>query len=599
VRSCNEGYGEDALWESFLDTTDNAENDGRLRKYAPKELFSEAAIRADLASSTSKQPDIKKFGNVLWSVGVPGIGKKTLGRQLLECVLREQQSNESCYIFCFSMTEDILKYPREISLFEFLCLGSSMDYDRFHNSEQHIVNDILSTDDVYIIMDTLPRLPGINWDKVGKIFPETKRSAASFFRAILSNKLFPEAKKYIAMQIKEFCLLPYQYRPAFMVKVLGLGIEEQEKLRWRCCNSEDEAKLFKQMLIDYPELCVFLHNPSCCNALGKYCFSIYSKLNERQQSNRFYVLVSSLLSMLTDYCVADQNIRKLFSAFSCLCCVVLYDILARDPKSWHYAEHKFCKWYCEETGRTSAYRSEIGEKIVARSMEKILNVYISEEPKPCSYPPQYFYSSYSFMSGEWADIFSAFSLRFLLKTGFLERSIFELTQRHVESDILTLLFFSVDSCTQASLQQCLLPEMAEDDSKDERQKQLLIHLRKVAFQPTRITNAKDVFLKCRWARASQDREILDDLQRIVKSAPIELHGHITVSRACDIGYVLQSNGVGQKSEVFLGVEKQYIDCDKGSLGVLLEVLNPSASVAVSKDLLLQFTHTVNYCIFVP
>ena len=589
VKSWEEGYGEDALRKAYDDTNDNAENDQPLRKYAPEELFSEAARRADLACGRDRQPDIKTFGNVLWSVGVPGIGKKTLGRQLLECVLEEQQLNEFCYIFCISLTEDRLRTLRQLSLLQFLCLGVSIDYDKFRWAESIIENEILYTsDDVYIFVDTLPKLPPIIWDNVSEAYTANKMSAAFYLRAILSNEIFPKAKKYIAMQIKEFCLLPYRYRPAFLVKVLGLGNKEQKKLIMRCCNDQRDSMLFDKMLRNYSELSVFLHNPSCCKALATYCFSVFSKMTKHEQSNRFFVLVSSLICMLTDDNAAIRKAGKLYSAFSCLCRVAVTDILERFRVLSQYTKHKFCKWYCKETGETLAVRSESLEKIVFRSMEKFFNVYVEEKSNPLKRFPceRLIYSTYSYVSSEWTEVFSAFSLRFETGTSLFNKALLELTQRDAESNILNLLYFSFDSHIQDGFKYYLFPEIAEDYWGKEREKQMLVQLRKVAFQSSRITNVEGVFRKCRWARASQDREILDDLRRALTKAPVELHGRITASEINDIRYVVQhtDSAHGQRIEFVVGCGTNYAICVERSLGALLEALDPSALVVVSKDL---------------
>ena len=226
-------------------------------------LFIEAKRKAQQISEQycsteeAKEHFIKVHGNIVGVIGQAGCGKTTFSKMIVQSMLEERLWNLDLIFF--------IKF-RDI------------DYNKRTNLLDFLTNDCLP----YTATETKSLLEVVGYGKVGIIldgFDEAEitetfspkcsiydvTKAEVFIKNLLAGNILPEAKLLFTSRPKQIFELHEDYKPTFIVNILGLDDEAQKQICFDICEGE-EAK--KDKLFDYlntrPELKGYCFVPYLC-----------------------------------------------------------------------------------------------------------------------------------------------------------------------------------------------------------------------------------------------------------------------------------------------------------------------------------------------
>ncbi|CAK8693908.1 unnamed protein product [Clavelina lepadiformis] len=227
---------------------------------ANKTAKKDAEIRC--ANPQAKKEYVRIHGNTVGVSGQAGIGKTTLTKILTQKILKEGFLSEVKYIFYIALRD--VDFTAESNLLQFFTTSTGCEWDHSREShDRYLLNHLNESSDVIIIMDGLDEARMTSPDKLAPITSlHSKATAETFIKNLLCGKLLPRAKKFITSRPRQLYDLHPQCRPSFIVNVLGLNEESQEKICGQICDKDSEKVM--QRLDDNPDISSYCYIPVLC-----------------------------------------------------------------------------------------------------------------------------------------------------------------------------------------------------------------------------------------------------------------------------------------------------------------------------------------------
>ena len=248
------------------------------------ELFKKAHERAEEVakqqkiSDEAKQEQITRNGNFVGVIGHAGIGKTTFTKSLVKKVLPPNENVfdiEYVFYICF---RDI-NYEKPMNLLQFLTNDCCIWELENEECIEAFLLDLNKNERVLIVMDGFDEAALTDMQKnfTDRCSVTKEQKAETFIKNILNGHILLKAKKLITSRPQQMYELHEAYKPIFMVNVLGLSKESQEKICGEIVGEENRKVKILQFLRNNPDLDSYCYVPVNC-ILVVYC--INTNLNE-------------------------------------------------------------------------------------------------------------------------------------------------------------------------------------------------------------------------------------------------------------------------------------------------------------------------------
>ena len=234
------------------------------------DLFTQAKAYAEQAArfktGTAKQHHILIHGNIVWMVGQAGIGKSTLAKVIVKKILDPQKRLfNASYVFFLNFRD--VDYKNKTNLLEFLCTKSTVfeNMSMSKNELRYVLSVLDDSDDVVILMDGLDEA-NFSQKPCGICSLYDTATAEMFLINLFHGNILKKSKKIVTS--RPFSLRDVKsknYRPTFVVKVLGLNEDAQEQM-CKDIYADDEArsKQIYQLVCGRPDLKSYCYIPAVC-----------------------------------------------------------------------------------------------------------------------------------------------------------------------------------------------------------------------------------------------------------------------------------------------------------------------------------------------
>ncbi|XP_078491010.1 uncharacterized protein LOC108950749 [Ciona intestinalis] len=245
------------------------------RMYTPEgsirleELFNVAKQTAEQeADMKCKVPEaksnyIKRYGNCVGAVGLPGIGKSTLTKIIAKHIVKDKTMKPDAE-FIFPISLKNFNPDKEISLLEFLLHDSWSEWNHSDEENQALIQFLYNNPNVLLLIDGLDEL---NTSQVNKrsytCQLNSKETPEVFVKNLLMGKLLPNAVKVITSRPGQFYELHPDYRQYLVTEVRGMDKPARKNLTKQICG-EANLENVEKLLAERPNLDALCYIPVHC-----------------------------------------------------------------------------------------------------------------------------------------------------------------------------------------------------------------------------------------------------------------------------------------------------------------------------------------------
>ena len=228
-----------------------------LFKQAEKLAKEQAKIQTRNCAAEKKY--IATHGNCVGVSGQAGIGKTTLTKQLVEKVLNKELFDID---FLFYVSLKKVNYEEKLNVLQFLLTNLDSSWEHDPGSDKLLLKQLEESENIMMIFDGLDEAmieleqPCPNAKLYDVTTPEV------LLKNILNGNILRKAKKLITSRPRQMLELQEQYRPHYIVDILGINLEAQRQICKDIC--EDDSEKVLNELLNHPELSAQCFVPIIC-----------------------------------------------------------------------------------------------------------------------------------------------------------------------------------------------------------------------------------------------------------------------------------------------------------------------------------------------
>ena len=247
----------------------------------------------ETGNDISKKKYIITHGNCVAVSGQAGIGKTTLTKQLVEKVINKQV-HDIDFLFYVSLKK--VNYDKEINVLQFLLTNLDSSWEHNSASDKEILKHLEDNEKVMIIFDGLDEATIELKQQCPNVKLYDVATPEILLKNILNGSILHKAKKLITSRPRQMLELNQQYRPHFMVDVLGINLEAQRQICEDICGA-DNQKVYDE-LINHPELLAQCYVPIICIFTVYY---LYQRSIDPNQTVGFASVTNVILNILETF----------------------------------------------------------------------------------------------------------------------------------------------------------------------------------------------------------------------------------------------------------------------------------------------------------
>ena len=284
----------------------------------PKDFFTESRKMAEKSSDCknaltdeTKEKYLNKYGNVVGVIGQAGVGKSTLSMILLSCILKENLYNAD-YIFYVKLRD--LSDNKKLTLLHFLFNNITSVLIAEINCPKDFLKHLSVSNSVVIILDGFDEIEMTELGSYSdiKFNIHAEELPLHFTLGLINGEILPKAKKIITSRPRQLLDLPSKLKPIFLVSILGIDIQDQEKICGDICN--DYKETVWNHVQNHPELNSYCYVPVMAILIFYTIRQMlqFNKPNQQTPTNITQVLTNYLrLFIDTEHVHTQFNLKSL------------------------------------------------------------------------------------------------------------------------------------------------------------------------------------------------------------------------------------------------------------------------------------------------
>ncbi|XP_078490750.1 uncharacterized protein LOC108950626 isoform X2 [Ciona intestinalis] len=270
-----------------------------------EDLFEEAKQVAQQEAKFSyknleaKLEYIKKFGNIVSVIGLPGIGKSTLTKMIAKCIVKDKTMKPDTQ-FVFPISLKNFNPDEKITLLQFLLHDNLSEWNHSDEENKALVQFLYNNPNVVLLIDGLDELNITQANKRLHICQlDSKQIPEVFVKNLLMGNLLPNAVKVITSRPGQFYELHPDYRQGLVSEVQGMDKPAKKELTKQICG-EANLETVDKLLAERPNLDALCYVPI-------HCIHIVACLHSSVSSGReINSMTQVFLFTLTNYKASDH-----------------------------------------------------------------------------------------------------------------------------------------------------------------------------------------------------------------------------------------------------------------------------------------------------
>ncbi|XP_076811496.1 NACHT, LRR and PYD domains-containing protein 3-like isoform X3 [Clavelina lepadiformis] len=250
----------------FLTILDQPEGDVLMQ-----DLFQRAKSQAEIEAPQepeSREIYLRNHGNCVGVIGQAGIGKTTLTKMFTKLIL--DNSIPSCDYIFYIPIRNVNFNTSHTNVLEFLVTSSGCEWAHSLESDKILIKLLENNPNVVIAIDGLDEAPIVWAQPSHKVSIYRSASAEDFIKNLLSGEILQQAKKLVTSRPRQFYDMHEDYRPEFIVNIMGLKKESQKSLCRKLCSGQNESDKVLGYLENHPSLFAYCYVPVNC-IITMYC----------------------------------------------------------------------------------------------------------------------------------------------------------------------------------------------------------------------------------------------------------------------------------------------------------------------------------------
>ena len=207
---------------------------------------------------------LNKRGNVVGVIGQAGVGKTTFTKILLNRILnKEENLYNADYIFYVKLRDFQNQNNIKLGLVDFLFNNISSDWAETIDCSKRFLKHLSDSDSVVIILDGFDEIDNTQFKHHSNLNLDMhgEKSPLDFISGLLSGEILPKAKKIITSRPRQLLELRPDFKPKFLVSIVGIDDDGQEQICEDICKNHEQTQEVWNYVQNQPELKSYCYVP--------------------------------------------------------------------------------------------------------------------------------------------------------------------------------------------------------------------------------------------------------------------------------------------------------------------------------------------------